>query len=188
MAAWLAYLKSRLLLPDPEPDPDADEPSAEAMAEALALQLRRLEAMQWAAGQLDGLPRLGREVFARGAPSDLDDPVIIRDVEAGLIDLLRAYGDIRSRVEASILSIRMDDLVPLETAVDRLRTLAPELKDWQPLNRCLPPVDDRPLVRRSALASTFFASLALAKEGIIQLRQERPLEDLEIRGTEPRLS
>src|SRR5277367_5430604 len=101
MAAWLAYLKSRLLLPEPQPD---DEPSGAELAAALAYQLQRLEAMQQAGARLMARPQLGRDVFRRGAPEGV--PIVKHaQYEATLFELLKAYGEGRSRADSAVLHI-----------------------------------------------------------------------------------
>jgi len=167
MAAWLAYLKSRLLLPPEE----RDEASAEELAEALALRLRRLEAMGDAAERLMARPRLGHEVFARGAPEGVP---IERSIvfAATLFELLKAYGEQKRRGEVrETLHIRRLQIVTIEEALERLRRLLPDVPEWDTLWRFLPPGPGEALMERSAVASTLVASLELAREGVLQLRQ-----------------
>ncbi len=170
MAAWLAYLKSRLLLPDLG---EEDEPSGEEMAAALAFQLRRLEAMQDAGQKLMARAHLGREFFPRGAPETfraLINPVL----EVTLFDLLKAYGDQRRRIEGGILHIEPFEIHTVEDALRRLKSLLGSTPDWESLWRFLPEGACEGLVQRSAIASTFAASLELAREGKIKLRQSGP--------------
>ena len=136
MAAWLAYLKSRLLLPDTEPDDDG--PSGTELAEALTFQLRRLESMQQAGLRLMARPRLGREVFQRGAPEGIEivkTPVF----EVSLFDLLKAYGDNRRRIDGSRLRIEPSSLFNIADAIERLSGLLGEMTDWRTLMSYLPP-------------------------------------------------
>ncbi len=169
MAAWLAYLKSRLLLPEPE---GADEePGGAEMAAALAFQLQRLEAMRGVGARLMARPQLGRDVFARGAPEGLEvekTPVL----EVTLYDLLKAYGEHRRREETSTLTIRPLDLYSLEDALIRLSKMLGALPEWATLASFLPVHPDGSLRGRSAMAATFAASLELVKEGRIELRQD----------------
>ncbi|TWB18527.1 condensin subunit ScpA [Nitrospirillum amazonense] len=185
-AAWLAYLKSRLLLPTPE----TEEPTGEELAQALAFQLQRLEAMQNAAARLMARPRLGRDVFPRGAPEDL--PVFERRVtEVTLYDLLRAYGDIKRRQQKTgPLHLPPVDLFTIEDAIRRVEAMLGRLPDWTRLDRFLPPDwrggtsrEDK-LKARSALAATFVATLELAKAGQLEVRQDGTFGPLYVRRTD----
>ena len=178
MAAWLAYLKSRLLLP---PDPSDPGPSAEDMAAHLAFQLERLEAMRDAAGRLMGRDRLGREFFARGAPETVSIEKQTRHT-ATLLDLVRAYARIRTRDQFRPYAFDRTDIYPLETALERLRGMIGTTPDWADLASFLPPgwraAGSR---RRSATASTFAASLELAKQGQVDLRQSETFAPIHLR-------
>jgi segregation and condensation protein A len=170
MAAWLAYLKSRLLLPEPEPDQDG-LPSAAEMAEVLAFRLRRLEAMQKAGTGLITRPQLGRDFFGRGAPDDV--PVVTRSIfDVQLFDLLKAYADHIVRTSVRTLTIEAPDLYSVEDALRRLEKLLGQMPDWSVLSAYLPQFEDDPLKMKSAMASTFIAALELAKQGRLQLRQD----------------
>lgn len=178
MAAWLAYLKSRLLLPEPQ----EEEPSGEELAAALAFQLQRLEAMQGAAARLMARPQLGRDRFARGAPEAM--PVLEKQVmDVTLYDLLKAYGDHKRRQSRSDpLQIRPTELYSIEEALERMTEMLGRLPDWTRLSSFLPAGwRGNPLKARSALASTFVATLELAKSGQVELRQERPFAPLFLR-------
>lgn len=167
MAAWLAYLKSRLLLPVEE----ADEPSSEEMAEALRLQLLRLEAMQEAGAALMASPRLGIDIFPRGEPEGV--AIETRAVfDLTLYELLRAYADHKLRTEHKPLRIAATELYAVEDALERLRLIVGHVPSWRTLQSFLPPGLASGLVSRSALAATFVASLALAKDGKVELRQD----------------
>ena len=167
MAAWLAYLKSRLLLPEPEGDPD---PTAEAMANALQFQLRRLEAMQEAGIRLMARPLVGRDVFERGAPEGVK-VIVDEQLEPNLYELLKAYGAIRGKDEEAVLEIAPSELFSMEVAMVRLREMLGGVPDWTELTAFLPTGLRDTLVTRSALAATFAASLELVREGMAQLRQ-----------------
>ncbi len=169
MAAWLAYLKSKLLLPPPADDSDEENPAE--LAARLAFQLQRLEAMQGVSKALFARPRLGQDFFARGMPERLR--VSNRAIyEANLFDLMRAYGDIRRKQDVgSELRIMPTRLVSMEQAARRLRAVLGDMPDWQTLERFIPYDSDDPLLRRSAMASTFAASLELSKEGLVEIRQ-----------------
>jgi segregation and condensation protein A len=178
MAAWLAYLKSRLLLPEPQPE---DEPSGADMAAALAFQLQRLEAMQQAGLRLMARPLLGRDVFPRGAPEGLR--LVSRIAyDATLYDLLKAYGDSRRRAAGSVLEIRPAELYSMDEALARLGRLLGKLPEWRTLMSFLPPNLRTGLIGRSAVASTFAASLELVRSGRIQLRQDVPFGPIYLRN------
>lgn len=169
MAAWLAYLKSRLLLPEPE---DAgEEPSGAEMAAALQFQLLRLQAMQDAGTRLMARPQLGREVFARGAPEGVE--LVTRSVyEVSLYELLKAYADHKRRTLVTNLTIEAPDLYSVDDALQRLQEMLGGTADWTMLARFLPVGLKGGLLRRSALSSHFVALLELARQGRIELRQE----------------
>jgi segregation and condensation protein A len=178
MAAWLAYLKSRLLLPAPEPD---DEPTAAELAEALAFQLQRLEAMQRAGVRLMARPLLGRDVFARGAPEGLQ--VVSRTTyDVTLYDLLKAYGDSRTRSETVVLEIRPAELFSMDDVLARLGKLVGKVPEWRSLMSFLPPNLRSGLVGRSAVAATFAASLELVRSGRVQLRQDMAFGPIYLRS------
>lgn len=169
MAAWLAYLKSRLLLPEVEKE---DEISSEEMAEILRFQLLRLEAMQEAGENLMALPRLGVDFFARGQEEDIS--VHARPVfDVTLYDLLRAYADHKVREEGTVLHIAQTELYAVEDALERLRGLVGDVPEWTTLFSYLPKELGGPMMTRSAMASTFAAGLELAKEGKLHLRQDK---------------
>jgi segregation and condensation protein A len=178
MAAWLAYLKSRLLLPEP---PEEEGPSAVELAEALAHRLRLLAAMQRAGAALMAQPLLGRDVFARGAPEGLDR--IDRPVfELSLYDLLRAYGDSHRRQHGQVLTILPSSYHSLAEALERLARLVGQVPEWRELENFLPEELRSGPLRRSALASTFAALLELAKAGRLELRQDRSFGPLYLRS------
>ena len=181
MAAWLAYLKSRLLLPDLG---EEDEPTGEEMAAALAFQLQRLEALQNAGQKLMARSRLGQDFFTRGAPETfraLINPVL----EVTLFDLLKAYGDQRRRIEGGTLHIESFEIHTVEDALRRLKSLVGSTPDWQSLWRFLPEGVLEGLVQRSAIASTFAASLEMAREGKIKLRQSGPFGPIYLKPAGP---
>jgi segregation and condensation protein A len=182
MAAWLAYLKSRLLLP---PDPAEDGPSAADLAAHLAFQLERLQAMRAAAADLMARDRLGRDVFARGQPEAVMRVRHLRP-KATLLDLMQAYARIRTRDEFRPLVLDRRDLFTLDAALDRLRGLIGYAGDWTDLATYLPPGwDGEPQRRRSATAAHFAAALELARLGQIELRQESAFAPVELRRRGP---
>jgi segregation and condensation protein A len=187
MASWLAFLKSRLLLPEPEDD---EEPSAAEMADALAFQLRRLESIQQAGAKLMALPRLDRDVFGRGAPESI--AIDRRSVfTLGLFELLAGYGQNLSRQDKSLYTIEPFALHSVEQAIERLSRIIGQLPGWTLLSQFLPAYDpaqagsgeQRRLVGRSAVAATFGASLELAKRGLVAIRQDGNFAPIYIRTT-----
>jgi segregation and condensation protein A len=177
MAAWLAYLKSRLLLPQP---PDDDEPSAAELAAVLEHRLRLLEAMQTAGIRLMARPRLGRDVFLRGAPEGLAI-VPVPVYELALYELLRAYGQSRCR-SAPMLTIEPSAFQSMNDALKRLARWLGHVPDWRELTNFLPQEVRGELYRRSALAATFAAALELARDGRIELRQDRAFGPIYLRS------
>ncbi len=182
MAAWLAYLKSRLLLP---PDPRDTGPSAEDMAAHLAFQLERLAAMRDAAGRLMARDRLGLQIFARGIPEDVTRRRDIR-YEVTLLDLMRAYARIRTRDDFRPYAMDRDHVFTMEQALDRMRGLIGQAVVWTDLVSFLPEGwDGSPMRRRSATAAHFAAALELAKAGQITLRQTDLFGAIELRKRAP---
>lgn len=182
MAAWLAYLKSRLLLPEPSGE---DEPSGAEMAAALKFQLQRLQAMQDAGARLMALPRLGRDVFPRGEPAPLRVVSTIT-YQASLYELLKAYGRTRRRGEAASLRIDPSELYSVDDALHRLQRLLGAAPGWQALMSFLPRELRGGLVWRSAVASTFGATLEMSRQGRVEIRQDGPFRPIFVRGTSQR--
>ena len=183
MAAWLAFLKSRLLLP--AEDKKEDEPTAGELAAALAFQLRRLEGMRTAAEALARQPRLGIDVFPRGAPEPFG---IKRETvfEAGLYDLLSTYGELKRRTTVQhSLRIEASELYTTRDAIAWLTAQIGGLKDWTELHKLLPEIDADPLVRRSAMASTLTACLEMTKDGLVTIRQDGPFGTIYVKGAQP---
>ncbi len=179
MAAWLAYLKSRLLLPEAEGE---EEPSGAELAAALKFQLQRLQAMQDAGVRLLSLPRLGRDVFPRGEPVPLR-VVSTATYDLSLYDLLKAYGGIhRQRSDAS-LRIDPGELFSVDDAIHRLSLLlGGAVPAWQTLTSFLPEELRGGLIWRSAVASTLAASLEMSKQGKLDLRQDGPFRPIYLRS------
>ncbi len=174
MAAWLAYLKSRLLLPSQD---DEIEASAEDIAEALQFQLRRLEAMQDAAERLRDQPQLGQDVFPRGMPEGLSTETNTQ-WNVTLYDLLKSYGDIQRRHDNAHYDLPEFQVMSTEDALHRLTKMLGSLPRkglnsvWATLESFMPErIKDR-LYGRSALASTLTASLELAKQGRLEMKQD----------------
>ena len=178
MAAWLAYMKSRLLLPEPEGD---EEPSGQEMADALAFRLRRLEAMREAAGKLMRRPRLGIDVFAGGAPEGIQI-IRVSQYEASLYELLKSYAEHKLDQErGETLQILASQSYSLEAAYRRLGEMLPVMPEWETMARFLPPEAGGNITMRSAVAITFAASLELARQGKMQLRQFEPFGKIYVR-------
>ena len=178
MAAWLAFLKSRLLLP---PDPSDGGPSGEDLAAHLAYQLERLQAMRDAAARLMARDQKGRDFFVRGIPEDV---ARVRKVtwSATLLDLMQAYARIRTHDEFRPYAMDRDRVYTMEQALDRLRGLIGYAGDWTALESWLPEGwQADPAMRRSATAATFAASLELARQGQIEIRQSDTFAPISIR-------
>ena len=174
MAAWLAMLKSALLLPrDPE-----QEPSPEELAQRLQLRLERLNAMRDAGARLMARDRLGRDVFARGAPEGLRT---MRHAlwTAEIYDLIAAYGRVSARTRPVMHVVAARTVMTLETALARVEAMLGERLDWRALEAFLPGGDRA--FRRSALASSFVAALELARQGRVELRQQSAFAPLYLR-------
>ncbi len=175
MAAWLAYLKSALLLPREQ----GDEPDPEELALRLQLRLERLAAMRESGARLMARDRLGRDVVARGAPEGLR---VLRQASwsASLYDLIAAYGRVSARTRPALHVVADREVMTLEDALALIATLVGERLDWTQLESFLPPCASRRL-HRSALASSFLATLELARQGRVELRQAAPFAPLELR-------
>ncbi|WP_045996288.1 segregation and condensation protein A [Loktanella sp. S4079] len=182
MAAWLAFLKSRLLLP---PDPKEEGPSGEELAAHLAFQLERLQAMREAAAKLMARDQLGRDFFARGITEDVQR---VRRVSytATLLDLMQGYARIRTRDDFRPFVMDRQHVMTMEQALERMRHLIGFAGDWTDIASYLPEdwnADGQR--RRSTTAATFAASLELAKEGKIEIRQGETFAPIQIRKKAP---
>lgn len=183
MAAWLAFLKSRLLLP---PDPSDDGPSGEDLAAHLAFQLERLQAMRDVAARLMARDRLGRNFFARGLPEQMERVRRV-DYTATLLDLMQSYSRIRTRDEFRPFVMDRDKVFTMEQALDRMRGLLGFAGAWTDISSYLPDGwDEDPVRWRSATAATFAASLELVKEGKAELRQSETFAPIQMRRREAR--
>ncbi|WP_163849477.1 segregation and condensation protein A [Pseudooceanicola aestuarii] len=183
MAAWLAFLKSRLLLP---PDPTEDGPSGEELAAHLAFQLERLEAMRSAAARLMARDRKGRDFFVRGLPEQVTRSRSLR-YSATLLDLMQAYARIRTRDEFRPFVMDRENVFTMEQALDHMRGMIGFAGSWTDIVSYMPPGwDNDPVRRRSVTAATFAASLELAKEGRLELRQAETFGDIQLRRKESR--
>jgi segregation and condensation protein A len=176
MAAWLAYLKSCLLLPR---EPHV-EPSPEELALRLQLRLERLNAMRESGARLLARDRLGRDVFGRGAPEGLR---VIRKArwDAEIFDLIQAYGHINARSQPVFHVVHKRHVMTLEEAIERVSRLVGSFIGWTAIERFLPETDD-PIFRRSSLASSFVATLELARMGKLSLQQDAAFAPLMVRA------
>ncbi len=187
MASWLAFLKSRLLLPKRDADGDESQPPPEELARRLAFRLKRLAAMRDAAKILLARDLEGRDVFNRGLPEGVRDVTkpIWRDE---LFDLLKAYGVRRSSPKVTKMRVRPPRVYALETAREQLALALPDIDEWRSLKSLLPrreSLGDDPPPDCSVLASAFVAGLELAKDGRAELRQMAAFEDVYLRAPRP---
>ncbi|TIX51336.1 segregation and condensation protein A [Alteraurantiacibacter aquimixticola] len=175
MAAWLAYLKSSMLLPKEE----QEDPSPEELALRLQLRLERLGAMRDAAARLMARDRVGRDVFVRGAPEGLK---VLRknQWQCDWYQLVRAYGQVKLRTEPVVHMVANRPVMTLDSAIDRVSAMLGVTLDWMELRSFLPG-DAEPRLKKSALASSFVAALELAKMGKAELRQEEIFGPLHLR-------
>jgi segregation and condensation protein A len=176
MAAWLAYLKSGLMLPrDPE-----IEPSPEELALRLQLRLERLNAMREAGARLMGGDRIGRDVFVRGAPEGLRT---VRKAlwQAEIYDLIAAYGQISARNRPVMHVVADREVMTLESAIERVSALVGSRIEWATIESFLPE-GAQGRFRKSALASSFLAALELARQGRVELQQKSPFAPLYLRA------
>ena len=179
MAAWLAFLKSRLLLP--RESKDEVEPSGEELAQRLAFRLMRLEAMREAAAKLMTRVRLGRDVFARGMPEGMRT---VRETKytAQIYDLLKAYADQRTRTVKRVHVVKARTVWSIKEARQRLEALVGESTgDWVQLDLFLEQYLPAPDAGRTVLASSFGATLEMAREGIVEIRQDAPFAPIYMR-------
>jgi segregation and condensation protein A len=170
MAAWLAYLKSKLLLPEKE-QPD-DGPTGQELAAQLAFRLKRLEAMREALASLMGRKRLGVDLFSRGMPEGIR---IVRSsvYQASIFDLLKAYAEQRQRTAVKEVQWGGRVVWSIKQARDRLTALLGGEPDWAALDKFLEEYKPSPILGKTVTASSFGASLELAREGYIELRQHQ---------------
>ena len=177
MAAWLAYLKSCLLLPKAE----QEEPSPEELAFRLQQRLLRLDSMRNAGAQLMARDRIGRDVFMRARPEGLatDRPITWR---ATLYDLIAAYGDVRARAEPVFHHVARREVMTLDAAMLRIESMIGRVRDWTAIAAFLPEGARGPGYQRSALASSVVAVLELARRGMLDLRQDEPFGPVLVRA------
>ncbi|MDZ4760626.1 MAG: ScpA family protein [Alphaproteobacteria bacterium] len=187
MAAWLAYLKSRLLLPSEKKTPE--EVDGDALAGRLAFRLARLEAMRGAVAAIQAGVLDGRDVFCRGAPQH---PVVVRRAiwQASLYDLMKGFGDIQTRkVKVRTHVIKRQPVLALETARRRLAAMMPQLQEWTSVQSMQAEAGDaQDAPARSVVASFFSAALELARDRAVELRQDRPFSDVYVRRRQASLA
>jgi segregation and condensation protein A len=175
MAAWLAYLKSKLLLPEKEQADDG--PSGQELAAQLAFRLQRLEAMREAIARLMGRKRLGLDLFSRGVPEGIR---IVRSsiYQASIFDLLKAYAQQRAREKVTEVKWGGRVVWSIKQARERLSQLLGHEPDWAELDKFLEEYKPSPVLGKTVTASSFGATLELAREGYLELRQNEPFGPL----------
>jgi segregation and condensation protein A len=184
MAAWLAFLKSRLLLPK-EHGKDDEQPTGEELAARLAFRLKRLDAMRNAAGQLMTRKRLGRDLFTRGQPEGVRT-IRVRKYTAMIFDLLKAYADQRRRTVRHVHVVTRRTVWSIKEARTRLEMLLGERTDeWVHLDSFLKQYGAVPDIARTARASSFGATLEMAREGLIEISQVEPFAPIYLRRRQP---
>jgi segregation and condensation protein A len=179
MAAWLAYLKSRLLIPDMSHE---EEPTGDEMSEALQFQLQRLESIQNSGAQITARFQLDQDFFKRGDPEKFGyNSTSIYEVS--IYDLLSAYGEHTHRSNVKTLHIQGSDLFSSDDAIQRMVGMVGKLPDWARLEQFLPIELRGDIISRSAIASTFTAALQMTKEGKMQIRQSAAFEPIFIKDS-----
>lgn len=179
MAAWLAFLKSKLLLPR-EKD-NSDQPTGEELAARLAFRLKRLEAMRNAVAKLMTRKRLGQDVFPRGMPEGVRT-IRVREYTAAIYDLLKAYADQRKRTVKRVHVVARRPVWSIKEARNRLEAMVGKSAgEWMQLEMFLEPFVKVPDVARTALAASFGATLEMAREGMVELSQAEPFAPIYVR-------
>ena len=180
MAAWLAFLKSKLLLPAEDGE---GEPTGEELAAQLAHRLRRLEAMRDAGAKLFNRNRLGRDFFARGMPEGIR---LVRNSEydANIYDLLKAYSNQRQRTAIDTIHFSARPVWSIQDARERLEVILGTSLDWAPIDELIMQFLEDPQMKRTVLASSLSASLELTREGLAELRQKKAFAPLYVRKRE----
>ena len=178
MAAWLAFLKSRLLLPT---DPSDDGPTGEELSAILAFRLERLQAMRNAGSKLMARNQLGKEFFSRGIPENLEKKRMI-NYTLSLLDLMQGYARIRTRDDFRPFSADRENVFTIETALGRMQKMLGFSEEWNDLMSFLPEEwQNEPKRVRAATAATFAATLELVKAGSVELRQSETFAKIELR-------
>jgi segregation and condensation protein A len=187
MAAWLAYLKSKLLLP--REAGTEDQPTGDELAQRLAFRLKRLEAMRNAAATLMTRKRLGRDIFGRGMPEGVRT-IRVRQYTAVIYDLLKAYAEQRRRTTKRVHVIRRRTVWSIKEARQRLEVLVGQLTEeaagqWLQLDKYLEQYLSNADVARTAVASSFGAALEMAREGLVEISQAEPFAPIYMRKRQP---
>ena len=178
MAAWLAFLKSRLLLPT---DPSDDGPTGEELSAILAFRLERLQAMRNAGSKLMARNQLGKEFFSRGIPENLEKKRMI-NYTLSLLDLMQGYARIRTRDDFRPFSADRENVFTIETALGRMQKMLGFSQEWNDLMSFLPEEwQNEPKRVRAATAATFAATLELVKAGSVELRQSETFAKIELK-------
>jgi segregation and condensation protein A len=180
MAAWLAYLKSRLLLPETQ---DANNPSAEDMANALAWRLKRLEAFREVSAKLMERPQLQRDVFRRGDPEPITD-IKTPQWTATLYDLLSAYAAQRQQTALGQVRFKQRNVWSLQEAREALERLIGQAGDWSRLDQFLMSYLVEPSMRATVFASSLASTLELVREGVIEVHQQSAFAPIYLRKRE----
>jgi segregation and condensation protein A len=180
MAAWLAYLKSRLLLPEVA---DPNGPSAEEMANALAWRLKRLEAFRQVSAQLMERPQLQRDVFRRGDPEPITD-IKTPEWTATLYDLLSAYAAQRQQSALGHVRFKQRSVWSLQDAREALERLIGQAGDWSRLDEYLMSYLVEPSMRATVFASSLASTLELVREGVIEVHQKSAFAPIYLRKRE----
>ena len=178
MAAWLTYLKSRLLLPK---DKDDEDHSPEELEEALRYQLKRLEAMQKTSKILYSKPLIGRDLFYGGTEDGINVKYNIT-YSSNLYDLLKSYSLIlRKNKIANNLTINISELSTVEQAIDRIKGIFGSLSEWTNLMNLLPNFGKNKIINKSFISSSFVASLELSKNDYIEIKQNETFGNIYIK-------
>lgn len=180
MAAWLVYLKSKLILP--QEDLDEDVPSGDVLAAQLAFRLKRLEAMRLKGQELIARPQLGQEFFACGAPMGTTTLVKVQ-YKANLYDLLKAYADQRKSDGQQGYKVKRRQVWSIKKARQRLSSLLGVSIEWAPINELIASFMGAETTEKTTVASTFGATLEMARDGMIELKQSGPFQPLYVKST-----
>ena len=179
MAAWLTYLKSRLLLPKEE---KLDEHTPEELEEALRFQLQRLEAMQNISKQLYSRPLINRDVFFGGSDEGIKIKYNIT-YTASLYDILNSYSNILKKSDShSTLTIASSELYSVDGAINRLKTMFGSITEWTDIMNLIPKFGTSKIVNKSSVTANFVASLELAKNGLLEVKQNETFGNIFIRS------
>ena len=179
MAAWLTYLKSRLLLPKDEKISDDHTP--QELEEALRYQLQRLETIQKTSKNLYSLPILNRDIFYGGSNEGLKVKYNI-SYTASLFDILKTYSNILSKKEiSSSLTISSSELYSVDQAMKRIKSMFGSINEWTNFMALIPKFSNNNLINKSSLTSSFVASLELAKNGLIEVKQKETFGNIFVR-------